>query len=319
MKIDPVDRSWVHTYVFEPYLQGAELFNLAWKGIDRTLEEKPLSLMNRSICWLQGLALSIPLINTIFWIAWQTFGIPERLADPFCPEIEMPDEPQLPQIRIHPVEDPREEEGIIEQFLYAEQGENNNLVSWMIEKFPTVTFVHQNGRDFSSSSQYDKEHALKEFHYQNGPKKIGITVSSPDKVLVEVASDAQTVTTKTLQIPEPHAPLIQQRIGLKPFILSEKQEIDFFSVFPEFPAALKWLPFVENPPFLMKVKATKKGIEEVPGMGRLLKVEVAPIKLPYSIFKSELWFDPETAVLRKFCDSGLPFMTKTGALVQNNR
>lgn len=89
MRICPITPEWAHMYILEPYLQGCELVNLAWQGVDfHSLTKAPLSLMERVICWLTGVALLIPFINHIIWIVWQTFGRPEKLFDPYCPEID---------------------------------------------------------------------------------------------------------------------------------------------------------------------------------------------------------------------------------------
>src|SRR5438105_750383 len=120
MEICPVHERWIHVYVIEPYLKGCELINQAWMGHDRSLALNPLSLTDRVICWFCGMGLMItPLLNTIIWLAWQTFGNPEKLDDPFCPEIDLPPPTPQPVIahRIHPV---AEGSSPIEQFVYIE-------------------------------------------------------------------------------------------------------------------------------------------------------------------------------------------------------
>ncbi len=82
MRILPVDQRWAHTYLLAPYLQGCEMVNRAWSGIDfQPLAPKPLPLKERVVSWLVGTALMIPIINLIIWIAWQTFGSPIELFD----------------------------------------------------------------------------------------------------------------------------------------------------------------------------------------------------------------------------------------------
>ncbi|PIS02669.1 MAG: hypothetical protein COT85_01165 [Chlamydiae bacterium CG10_big_fil_rev_8_21_14_0_10_42_34] len=87
MRICPIDRQWIHTFLLEPYLQGCEMVNRAWKGIDfHSLVQRPFSLKERIVFWFTGSALMIPLINSVIWISWQTLGAPEILFDPFCPD-----------------------------------------------------------------------------------------------------------------------------------------------------------------------------------------------------------------------------------------
>ena len=91
MQICPVSREWIHTHLVGPYLQGTELFNLAWKGETRSLAPKKLPLAKRIVCWIQGSCLMLPFVNIIIWLVWQTFGAPKKLFDPYCPEADLLD------------------------------------------------------------------------------------------------------------------------------------------------------------------------------------------------------------------------------------
>jgi hypothetical protein len=57
--------------------------NLAWNGIHplRSIGGTPLSLKERTVECLTGLSLMIPLLNTLIWVFWDTFGSPDQLAD----------------------------------------------------------------------------------------------------------------------------------------------------------------------------------------------------------------------------------------------
>ena len=83
--IFPVTSEWVYTYIVQPSVEGAERLNRLWSGINsHSLDTTPLSLRNRFISLLTGFALMFfPMANSIMWIAWQTFGHPEVLCDPF--------------------------------------------------------------------------------------------------------------------------------------------------------------------------------------------------------------------------------------------
>jgi hypothetical protein len=100
LKICPVNEEWIHTFVLEPYLQGCERVNRAWKGVDiHSVAETKLSLKDRVISWLTGVMLMAPVINSIIWFVGQTFGIMEKIpTDPFNPET--PQFPALPKITI---------------------------------------------------------------------------------------------------------------------------------------------------------------------------------------------------------------------------
>ncbi len=324
MEICPVDRHWIHTYIIAPFLEGCERINQAWNGVDNSLEANSLSLTDRVILWIQGMALMVPLLNTIIWIAWCIFGSPEKYADSFCPEIESAQlPPPIPEIII-PIGEEVEEGEEIEQFGYTETVDKIPIrTSWVVEKFPDEIVATQNAREFSSYSVYEPGYTLKELHYQCGPKKIDLTRIRNSEIMVEIFNGPELITQKVIEIPRDHLPWIQQRaIGFKPFILSDANEMLFYAVIPEYPTligrAISRLA-LKAAPFIMKVKAIKKGQEEVAGFGQLLKVEIeSTMGWPYNTVKSELWFDPETGSLKRFVDSGTFINQKVGELVQNN-
>ena len=84
MHIYPVNREWVHTQLVTPCLQGAEMVNRAWQGVNfHSVDSPHLSVKERVIYWVIGTTLLTPFVGTFVWDAWQTFGRPERLADPY--------------------------------------------------------------------------------------------------------------------------------------------------------------------------------------------------------------------------------------------
>src|SRR3989344_5738573 len=156
MNIYPVDRFWIHTYVLEPYAQGCELINRAWNGIGSSLEQNRLSLRDRIVCWIQGITLMLPLLNTIIWLAWQTFGQPEKLADPFCPETTSPPPLFIPPLN-HIIRRPSNE-GKVEQFAFIETTNAHPICAqWTIETFPdnSILIAMLNATEFSSSAIYN--------------------------------------------------------------------------------------------------------------------------------------------------------------------
>ncbi|MBX7067560.1 MAG: hypothetical protein K1X28_10060 [Parachlamydiales bacterium] len=325
MQIFPVDRQWVYTYVLEPYAQGCEYLDLFWKGVDRSLEQNPLSLTERIVYLIEGTALMLPFVNSIIWIALQTFGSPQKLADPFCPEIDEIEEIlPPPEIIVHRP-DGRIPEGPVEHFGYIETINNNPIrTAWTVETFPDVLVATQNALEFSTSSLYNPNLSLRELHYQYGGKKVDLVRRNMDcaaQVEVSIAEGQNPPVRTYLDLPQDGRPWIQQRaIGFRPFILSNDQELEFYGVVPDYPPLIGWiLRWLEPTPFVMKFKLTKLGLEDVDGMGRLLKAELTSMKgWPYNTAKSELWFDPATGHLRKFVDTGTFIPTKTGRIVQNN-
>jgi hypothetical protein len=96
MQIAPVDPQWIHTYLLEPCLLGCERLNRVWGEINFNSSKKNSPpLRERIVLWIEGMAILSPIINTIIWITWKTFGDldPKNLIDPFCPEVDLPPTP----------------------------------------------------------------------------------------------------------------------------------------------------------------------------------------------------------------------------------
>ena len=325
MEIIPIDRPWIHTHILLPYYQGCELVNQAWAGADRSIETSPFSWQERVIIWIKGMILLIPIVNTIIWLVWKTFGKPEKLADPFSPETNYVAPVAPPEIVICNVD---EDEHLIERFGFTETRKDKPPVqtTWAIEHFPNVIIVTQNAVEFSSSALYRPDYSLKELHHQEGSKRIDFTRNDTEQniqILVQISNNNGIDSTGTsIEIPR-DAHWMQQRVaGFTPFIQSENQEMEFYAVIPEYPPLLqRFFSWFKPTPFAMKLKAVKMGEEEDPEFGRLIKLEITTTSgLPFSAFKSELWFDPATGALKKFIDSGGAFMNQNvGIRVQSSQ
>jgi hypothetical protein len=326
MQICPVNREWIHNYLLEPYLQGCELVNRAWIGVDRCLEPNHLSFKERIVCWLQGASLLIPFINTIIWLAWQAIGNPEKLFDPFCPEIDPPQQQIEPFVNgaqppalIVPIATPVGGDRVkpIELFGYTEKvGDSEFETTWKIEHFQDVIVVQQDASIFSSTSLYRPDQTLRQYSYVMGPKQCDIWQDDEDRKHVHLRFADQGIETieRTFEIPD-NLPLIQQRaFGLRAFIQSSENDIYFYSLIPEIPIT-KYIPFLAKPPFLMKTHAKKIGEEEIPDHGKLLKIEVMSAwGFPYNSVKSEMWFEVATGKLIKFLDTGMFIHRKEGKI-----
>lgn len=331
MRICPIDREWIHTYLLAPYLQGVEMMNRAWSGVNfYSLTLPSLSLKERVISWLTGVVLLLPLINCIIWIAWQTFGKPVILFTSYCPEgaasspsIAYPQPNRqashvaLPPPLQMPPAAPGEARPT-ELFSYNETGKNSLIrTNWKIEHHPHLIVAQQYCDEYSSVSIYKPDWTLSEFHNETieGRKKVDIwlTDSKHMRVCIDKNNNEPPID-KIFELTE-SIPWIQQpTVGFKNFILSHDTEMSFYGVIPENP--IKFFPFWgPKPPWLMKGIAKKVGLEEVLGQGKLMKVEVTSTwGFPYNLFKGEVWFDPATGVLRKFIDPGL-LIKKSGEFV----
>ncbi len=330
MQICPINREWIHNHLVEPYLQGCELINLAWKGVDRSLAPNPLSLKERVIYWLQGSALMIPFVNIIFWLAWQAFGKPENLFDPYCPEAPPPQiiAPQAaPAVPIGQIAAARVDAAEMirppEIFGFNETSNDSTLpINWRIEHFPEGIVARQNCQLFTSTSIYRPTLTLKEYHYQMGPETVDLTQNGPEgsPIHIRVVEEGKEPVEKTFELEE-RIPWIQQRaVGFRSFIQSNDRQLRFYAIIPKIPAFLSHVPFLARAPFMMPAIATKIGEENVPGFGRLLKIEIVSAwRWPYNSAKSELWYDVETGQLRKFIDTGTFIPTRTGEFVPQNQ
>ena len=319
MEICPVNREWIHTYLLAPFLQGCALVNRAWKGIEfYSLSQRVLTLGERAISFLTGAALLIPVVNCIVWIAWQTFGFPKELFDSYCPETAGP--PPIPPPMQIPPPLPGEERRF-EMFSYKEKNDHSTIsVDWTLEHFPTLTEVKQRSDAYSSTSFYRPDWTISQFcQPKDGPLDLWWTISeyhykskdgtfdlwlNDNQIRARVAEIKEgkrvKCIDKTLDLPssvtDPVLWIQQPTIGFKNFILSDRTEINFYGVIPKFSAY--------RTPFLLKGSAKKIKQEEVPGHGKLLKVEIGAAAW-WIPGKSTFWFDPITGILRKFIDPGL--------------
>ncbi len=319
MEICPVNREWIHTYVFEPYLQGAALIKRAWKGVDfLSLERTPLSLKERLISLLTGLALMIPLINTIIWLAWQTFGNPEKLFDPYSLETKLPPPRPIPLPAIQPLVPltlPNGEPVPTESFAYNETGKTSIIrTNWKVQQYPNMIVADEYCNEHSSTSRYDHDWRIQEYHYQSDEDSVDLWLIDPKNIRAQIVSDGGDPVDKLLELKE-DIPWIQQpTLGFKNFIRSPETQMYFYGVLCTNP--LKYVPFAPRPPQLVKAIAKKVGEETLPGYGKLVKVEVESVEGWTSYLpKGELLFDPRSGALCRFTNPGGFLAKKSGDLV----
>ena len=300
MNICPVNREWLHSFLVEPCLQGTELINQAWTGRHfNPLNQSRLSLTDRAICFIKGTVLLIPLVNTIIWLAWQTFGNPERLFDPYTPSSKT-FIATLPEI-----EEPEGQPA--ETFRYNETGKNNTKLTteWSVYRGDKETKAFQKCKEYHSHSTYTPDGTLQSYHYQGRNEEVEAQLIDPRHIKVRCKKEGNEVI-KTLKLEKENIPWIQQpTLGFKNFILDKNRKtMTFYGLMVENPIPL----FGDAPPFLLEATATK-GEETLPEFGRQIKVEVVAKRRLYSLSKGVLWFDPpdgpSPGMLRKFVDPGL--------------
>jgi hypothetical protein len=348
--ISPVNPGWIHEHIFEPPLEGIERINLAWAGKNiHSLNQTLLTLKERVIAFLIGFALMIPLIGKIIWMAWQTFGKPQHLSDPFNPESEATPVPTLlvqpipllpqpievgaaaiPPAAVGAAQAPPPQVGIRppELFAYHETGPHDAIqTNWRLEFFQDTVIVHQSCDKYFSKSVYDvlynpdlsvKSLKIKDFTHQSNIQKPGgveyfnVTRVDLSTLQVELTIDEQT-TRQQLKLQENLQWIQQPTVGFKEFIGSAEQSLRFYGIVPK-NKFRELNPFAAKPPLAMTFTARKVKEEVNPIYGNLVKVEVvSDWGWPYNK-TIELWFHKETGTLRQFKN---PFEEKIGEYMQN--
>jgi hypothetical protein len=271
--IFPASPEWVYTYIVQPAVEGAERLNRFWSGINsHSLDRTPLTLKNRIISLLTGFALMFfPMANSIMWIAWQTFGSPEDLSDPFvfdedrfvvvAKEQMIKTPPKLVE------EEEKKEEFYCTKFEYTDG-------RWTVESRPSEVFVKKENENSTHTARYIDEE-LHEYTYHNLDEESVFTVKrDDDRLHVELAKGKKKITKKH----DLEGPWIQQlTIGLKQFVLSDDLELLFYMVRPDTCE-------------ITKVKAEKKGFDD-----GYLKVHIAPNSLFASALMSgDAYFEPNS-------------------------
>ncbi len=345
MDLCPVNRQWLHTYVLEPFSQGCELFNQAWKGHDCSLAQNPLSLKRRVILALQGLALLLSPIRNIVWLFWQTVGHPEVFVDPFYPEDAFPMSAvkiKLPQFDIRKRKGAdsieKEERNYISRRVIKYWGEDKiSKFPWTIIKAKgTVDATNRNpnddGNKDSSTGQY-KDSLLQECTEVCYSQTTFLNRIEPNVVAVRLEGQEEVKKVALLD----NLPWIQQRaIGLKEFVLSQDEKTSFCYILgaappsEAIPSGFGFIGTVVSKkigyPRAIKIVAKKIGTEKIQGR-ECIKIEFTIPELQWLLAHvpashSHWWFDAKEGTLVKSEDKVAkgPLSCSWGIeLDQNNR
>lgn len=324
MQISPITTHWVHRYLVEPYLQGCRLCNLAWLGVDfEHLNRPTISLKNRMIHWMQGVSLLVPFVNVIIWTFWQAFGHPPSIRDPFNPQVSslstrivIPQAPPAPgppqQIANPPLfslpeTDPVErirDVGEISSDSHSATSDRSymeinsdgvpTVSRWQIDKQEENQMVEEDCSFYHCLSIY-KNNSLSEAHYQIRDLRFDIWIQSPNQVKVLLNDNESTFLL------EKETPVYQQpQLSLQPFVLSEQNQTEFYSISPINPVQT-FIDLGQSPPLLIKFTAKKLGLEEGEGGEKLLKIQLSfDHQLLNHIGRIYFWFDPTTAEMKQY-------------------
>jgi hypothetical protein len=305
----------MHQFV-APYLQGAAMITNAWNGVDFSyVGHKALSLKERVVTWLIGVVLLIPLINTIVWFAWKTFGRPDELFDPYCPERVSPlaqrNAADSHSIEIPGVSQPAQVESVNnstkvperEVFIYKSSAGNINQIR---KTQGDVTNVKETFGGAVVEAAYNPQGQILKSNYKKEEKEYDTFMDTHRNLQIVFKNNGIQTHSETHQL-KPNIPWIQQpHIGMKQFVLSEPSKMDFCMAVPY---EAWWLSS-----HLFQGVATKK-TETVSGFGELVKVVLVPSNsiLARIVGCWILWFDTKGNLV-KMIDPGV-FIKRNAELV----
>ncbi len=340
--ISPMSSKELYTFVVQPYLEGSERLNRAWQGIDfHSLTHAKFSLKERAVFLLTGIVLVFfPLINSVIWLAWKTFGNPEILSDPYISAVvpqpeeaptgvkEIPlvkccskaeekgESPAMSKelsaplladaVRVRPIED-ASDASKVEFFSFAEKSKSFcGKTDWRIERLPGESgefhAAIESPRE-KTWSRYNKKGEIQEYYFKEESGELHASLSADRRLKVR-AHRGNRIGERDYKLEKNYVWLQQATLGLKSFILDPNQkEVHFYSIRPD---------NID----LVEVVVRKKGEENLPGFGKAIRAELKMDHYFYRFFREgELWFDPETGKMLKLVDSGRFMETLTSELI----
>ncbi len=297
VSIAPLSREWIYGLVIQPYKEGAERINRAFAGVDfLTLELRPLSLRERVFSLAAGLLLMTPLINSIVWVAMQTFGQPEFLSDPHLPTASEKAAKKIDRAELAPLPPPAPPAPKTTEFYFTEKcGRLSEKCLWKIEEFPDQTLVTKQSDSELVTARYAKEGEIEEYHFLYTDERAEFHIVKEEKALRVNGRIKNEKSERVHQLKE-EIPWVQQMtLGMKRFILSSSQKMEFYIVNPRDLS-------------LHKLIAEKKRTEKLDGFGELLRVDVRSPSLFYSLLGmgAKLWYDEMSGELKKMISHADP-------------
>ncbi len=336
--IAPLSSKELYSFVVQPYIEGSERLNRAWHGIDfHSLTHTKFSLKEKAVFLLSGICLVVfPLINSVIWLAWKTFGHPEILSDPYVsaapPEVstdaaiaaaepsnavaisimqEKGPELALTEFSLAPaVESPQpvaavqEDAPRIEQFSYSESSKNfQGKTDWKMEYLPNEIRAQIESPRERTHSRYNKNGELLEYHCTEKDEDLHVWLTE-DRHLKISAHRGTRIEERDYKLEKKLVWLQQSTLGLKNFVLDPAQnECRYYCIRPDNIV-------------LVEVVVRKKGEEVLPGRGKTIRVEMKMDHYFYRYLREgELWFDPSTGKMLKLVDSGRFMETTTTELI----
>lgn len=330
--LTPFKPEWFHAFMIHPFSEGTARINRAFNGVDfLTLIPRSLSLKERAVDLITGVLLLLPLVNTVLWIAMQTWGHPDYLADPY---IESEQEPAIPPppapiaIRIEPnipivqaiaprleVQPPPIEQPIAEvlqpvapvtnqaqplhtvEHTYEDRkGTSVEHSQWKIEEFPDLTIATKQSSTEVAIARYNQNGEIQEYHFNyKDPNRGELHIKMEDRHLHIKGRGQDGWREKSIRMAQNYPWIQQMTLGIKNFVLANQNKLDFYILNP------KELDLSHG-------VLEKKGLETVPGLGQLMKIEARPGGFLLGFRKvATIWADPQSGLLKKMSWQLLPW------------
>lgn len=260
---------WCHAIVLEPYAEGAERINRCFQGVDFHQIDRPtLSWDERVIALLTGIALMLPIINTVIWIVMRTFFNAEILSkpleappfDPWPEAIEASARRMEPQI--HTIRPPEGTAPLsTRQWQMDEEiADDHVIANYEIKSYPKLHIFNRASPGESSAAIYDDKWNLQSLHFKSERFSCDVIAQKSDDIITIKGIQNGQFLDKLLSIPNPSRPWIQQvNVGLQTFLQTDAQELLFYGIHPKEMT-------------LTECYAVKEGTEDLPGYGPVTKV-----------------------------------------------
>lgn len=313
--IAPVNRESAHNFFLKPYFEGIKRINEAWQGAtSEDYSPIPLSWKTRTVYLITGSLLLVPLINTVIWLFWKTFGHPT--SPPPVPETPIaataPKAAKTEAVKkdVAPTKAP--------DFIYNETL-GNKKTTINVHILPQADGSLRLQKSDDDYCIYNADLTLSEFHSSDSGLRLDI-MREGDTLKATLTPERKSPIVKSLKIPK-DIPWIQEPlIGFRTFLLSDKKECSFFSVMDENPTDL--LGWGEKPPLLMVLDAYKTEESD-----KTLNLEIVSTWSTIKCFgektKGRLSFSPATAanppILKKYSAPKKIDLKREGVLVPNSR
>ncbi len=194
----------------------------------------------------------------------------------------------------------------VEKISYVENGSHPS--TWVLEHDTHQILGTKNCSKDSVTVRYRPDWRLLEYSYRDAKGTADVRIQLKDSKCLHIAGKNGNESIDKKLVLEKDYPWIQQvTFGFKNFALCKEETVlDFYGIRPDTLG-------------IAHLKATKKGEEELPPFGKMVKLEIrlAGFLFQY-IFKAELWLDPQSGVLKKI-DFSSPFTPKSVTeFVQND-